>query len=865
MVRRAVILSSIFCLIDERLHKNPPPACLRLQHIHRRPYSWPLLFCRGVYRSSPSVWQHPELICPPDSHMDDAMGAMRTTLQRVGASSAWSVTFNIPTSMAPITLAFIVSTSQPGSVTIKPKLIKPLTGRHFSALIGLQPGRPSPPGPSLIPISTTDHSSDTISTVPASSSTVNFSVRCRGALNVALVLLKPPKPGSLPGAWTCVEIALDAVLNRTGDQWHIAVPGLRGLDRLCYGWRVDGDVSWESGYRIQPDAIMLDPFAPSMAYFGVDSAPPVSLPRLKVQEEEGSTVLAASALGAMNPSNEGNPGVSSPLGYPLEDLRVMELDPRTFARGSNVTNPGTFLGIVDRIDHIRAVGVNAIVLGPCYATSLVDFESGAHRAATAFMCPDPALTTDPGSSTVAARELREMVAKLHEAGIEVIVGVDLTFTSDGTDANPHGVSLRGLDHAAYYRPNGVINCGSPAAQALLIAALRRWTRDFGVDGFCFFSAENLTHGRFYFVHAWLWVSLPATQMRDVPARSNPPRNVLAIYIYIYLPHAYAVSFADADGQVVDAPAIVEALCHDPILSGLKLIASSSNEALLPRAGTHGFPHWGLWQQRNQAFAADMLAFLAEGTPGILDSVAMRLTGSADVFGHRWEEGLPGNLAAPRRPSFSFNAVSRFPPTTNTLAHMAAEAAGVAGAAAMASAGPGAPLPSAGTIAKSLLLAVLLAQGVPVITQQDVEDVEVARFVGVVSRLRRRLAGLLLPPMFDSPRDIVWRGAGGDEPDWDGARLGQPGANYVSFVVRGVDGSAVLVAFNPHPVHVSAVLAPPPTGSAAWHRAVDTSLSPPEDAALKAEEFSEVAGGEYILAGKAALVLVAGPVVETVRK
>ena len=63
-------------------------------------------------------------------------------------------------------------------------------------------------------------------------------------------------------------------------------------------------------------------------------------------------VLAASALGAVHPLDEANPGVSQPLGYPLEALRVMEIDPRTFARGSNVTTPGTFLGIADRIDHI---------------------------------------------------------------------------------------------------------------------------------------------------------------------------------------------------------------------------------------------------------------------------------------------------------------------------------------------------------------------------------------------------------------------------------------------------------------------------------------------------------------------------------
>lgn len=30
----------------------------------------------------------------------------------------------------------------------------------------------------------------------------------------------------------------------------------------------------------------------------------------------------------------------------------------------------------------------------------------------------------------------------------------------------------------------------------------------------------------------------------------------------------------------------------------------------------GFPHWGVWQQRNTAFGADLVAFLAEGEAGL---------------------------------------------------------------------------------------------------------------------------------------------------------------------------------------------------------------------------------------------------------
>lgn len=36
-----------------------------------------------------------------------------------------------------------------------------------------------------------------------------------------------------------MEIALDPIINRTGDVWHIRVHGLKQLDSLAYGWRAD--------------------------------------------------------------------------------------------------------------------------------------------------------------------------------------------------------------------------------------------------------------------------------------------------------------------------------------------------------------------------------------------------------------------------------------------------------------------------------------------------------------------------------------------------------------------------------------------------------------------------------------------------
>ena len=81
--------------------------------------------------------------------------------------------------------------------------------------------------------------------------------------------------------------------------------------------------------------------------------------------------------------------------------------------------------------------------------------------------------------------------------------------------------------------------------------------------------------------------------------------------------------ADRDGNVVDNPALAEELISDPVLRHLKMIAWPGNEALLPRGGERGFPHWGLWLERNTRFTTDMLAAIACGEPGLASRLATR--------------------------------------------------------------------------------------------------------------------------------------------------------------------------------------------------------------------------------------------------
>lgn len=50
----------------------------------------------------------------------------------------------------------------------------------------------------------------------------------------------------------------------------LAPQGLKDVGSLCWGWRANGDVSWEQGGRFHPGYLLLDPYAPL--------AVPVTLP-----------------------------------------------------------------------------------------------------------------------------------------------------------------------------------------------------------------------------------------------------------------------------------------------------------------------------------------------------------------------------------------------------------------------------------------------------------------------------------------------------------------------------------------------------------------------------------------------------------
>src|SRR5260370_30142309 len=89
-----------------------------------------------------------------------------------------------------------------------------------------------------------------------------------------------------------------------------------------------------------------------------------------------------------------------------------------------------------------------------------------------------------------------MVKKLHQAGIEVVLGVCSTTPQRATSAGP-AISFRALDNATYYMlmtdgqycnvsgTGNTLNCNHPVVRGFVLDCLRYWPGQFHIDGVLF--------------------------------------------------------------------------------------------------------------------------------------------------------------------------------------------------------------------------------------------------------------------------------------------------------------------------------------------------------------------------------------------
>ena len=164
---------------------------------------------------------------------------------------------------------------------------------------------------------------------------------------------------------------------------------------------------------------------------------------------------------------------------------------------------GTFAGLSHPkvIEYIKSLGVTSVELLPVhnFITDLHVLEKGLTNYwgynTIGFFAPHPHYAANKRQSM---REFKEMVARFHDAGLEVILDVVYNHTAEGNEFGPT-LSFRGIDNASYYRllpdqprhyindtgTGNTLNTTHPRVIQMVTDSLRYWAQLMQVDGFRF--------------------------------------------------------------------------------------------------------------------------------------------------------------------------------------------------------------------------------------------------------------------------------------------------------------------------------------------------------------------------------------------
>ncbi|ACA17936.1 glycogen debranching enzyme GlgX [Methylobacterium sp. 4-46] len=385
----------------------------------------------------------------------------------------------------------------------------------------------------------------------------------------------------------------------TNEIWHGYLPDAR--PGTIYGYRVHGPYEPDEGHRFNPHKLLLDPYAKALvgsitwdpALFGYrlesgddltfddrDSAP---------FTRKGRVIDPAFTWG-----RDRKPDV------PWERTIIYE----AHVKGLTKLHPGvperlrgTYAGLGQPavLDYIRSLGVTAVELLPVHSFVQDDYLRQKDLwnywgyNTISFFAPARRYAAVPD---FAFSEFKEMVARLHGAGLEVILDVVYNHTAEGNERGPT-LSFKGIDNASYYRllpdqrryyindtgTGNTVNLSHPRVLQMVTDSLRYWATEMRVDGFRFDLATILGRESYGF---------------------------------------------DEGGGFLDT------CLQDPVLNSVKLIAEPWD------CGPGGYQVGGFppgWAEWNDRFRDDVRAYW-RGDEGLLPALAARFTASADKFDKR---------------------------------------------------------------------------------------------------------------------------------------------------------------------------------------------------------------------------------------
>jgi isoamylase len=416
---------------------------------------------------------------------------------------------------------------------------------------------------------------------------VNFALFSAHAEKVELCLFDPA------GRREIERLQLPEV---TDQVWHGFLP--EAVPGLLYGYRVYGPYDPRNGHRFNHHKLLIDPYARALsgrvlqadAIYGyrLDSR------RTDLSFDRRDSARAMPKCRVVDPAHSWGAD-QRPAGE--RAFIVYEAHVRGFTmRLPGLQEPlrGTFAGLGSSasIDYLKALGITAIELLPVHAIyddrhlTAIGLRNYWGYSTLAYFAPEPRYLAGGD-----IQQFKIMVARLHEAGIEVILDVVFNHTGEGNQLGPT-LSFRGIDNLSYYRllpdqpryyvdDTGVgntLNVGHPRVLQMILDSLDYWATEMHVDGFRFDLATVLGKG---------------SQGFD--------QN-----------HAF---FA--------------AVRQSPQLRGIKLIAEPWD------LGPGGYqlgnfpPGWREWNDRYR----DTVRRFWRGESGILPEFAGRIAGSADLFDH----------------------------------------------------------------------------------------------------------------------------------------------------------------------------------------------------------------------------------------
>jgi isoamylase len=615
------------------------------------------------------------------------------------------------------------------------------------------------------------------------------------------------------------EIARLPFTERDGEVWHMQVEGMMPGQR--YGLRAHGPYTPEEGHRFNPHKLLLDPYA--RAYDGrlrwsdALMGYRIGSPRADLSYDTRDSAFAVPKSVVVE--DQLDPHRDHAPRHAWTDTVIYE----AHVKGLTARNPrvppaarGRYAGLASpaMIEHYQRLGITAIELLPVQA--FFDDRFLVARGLTnywgyntmGFFAPEPRYAGRGGLA-----EFRDMVRRLHMAGIEVILDVVYNHTGEGDEFGPT-LSFRGLDNASYYRlasggrhyandsgTGNSLNITHPMVLRMVMDSLRYWVEVCHVDGFRFDLATSLG--------------------REV--------------------HGF-----DAGSGFFDA------IRQDPVLAHVKLIAEPWD--IGPGGYQLGaYPHpFTEWNDRYR----DGVRRFWRGDAGLTPDLAKRLLGSAENFDHSKRAATTSVNFLTAHDGFTLQDLVSFTVKRNLAngednrdghSENHSDNLGVEGATSDP------VIVAARALRKRNLLATLmLSQGVPMLLAgdelghsqggnnnayaQDNEtnwidwgrtDAGLTDFVARLTRLRAAhpvlrqrqfLHGRLRP--HDQRADVIWRRADGKSPEpgqWHDPAFRCLCVELRMSALRGPNSDTLFAVFNMGPEQ-SLVL---PDSAAFWRKILDT--------------------------------------------